>query len=35
VEVGMIGISVPGPVPVAYNSFGGWKQSLFGDAKAY
>jgi len=26
---------VPIPVPVAYHSFGGWKQSLFGDAKAY
>jgi malonate-semialdehyde dehydrogenase (acetylating)/methylmalonate-semialdehyde dehydrogenase len=35
VEVGMIGINVPIPVPVAYHSFGGWKQSLFGDAKAY
>lgn len=35
VHVGMIGINVPIPVPVAYHSFGGWKQSLFGDAKAY
>ncbi|MGX5694924.1 CoA-acylating methylmalonate-semialdehyde dehydrogenase [Agromyces soli] len=35
VEVGMIGINVPIPVPVAYHSFGGWKQSLFGDSKAY
>ncbi|WP_223691004.1 CoA-acylating methylmalonate-semialdehyde dehydrogenase [Leifsonia poae] len=35
VQVGMIGINVPIPVPVAYYSFGGWKQSLFGDAKAY
>ncbi|KJL24322.1 Methylmalonate-semialdehyde dehydrogenase [acylating] [Microbacterium azadirachtae] len=35
IEVGMIGINVPIPVPVAYHSFGGWKQSLFGDAKAY
>ncbi len=35
VEIGMIGINVPIPVPVAYHSFGGWKQSLFGDAKAY
>jgi malonate-semialdehyde dehydrogenase (acetylating)/methylmalonate-semialdehyde dehydrogenase len=34
-EVGMIGINVPIPVPVAYHSFGGWKASLFGDAKAY
>ena len=31
----MIGINVPIPVPVAYHSFGGWKASLFGDAKAY
>ena len=31
----MIGINVPIPVPVAYHSFGGWKKSLFGDAKAY
>ena len=35
VQVGMIGINVPIPVPVAYHSFGGFKQSLFGDAKAY
>jgi malonate-semialdehyde dehydrogenase (acetylating)/methylmalonate-semialdehyde dehydrogenase len=35
VEAGMVGINVPIPVPVAYHSFGGWKQSLFGDAKAY
>jgi malonate-semialdehyde dehydrogenase (acetylating) / methylmalonate-semialdehyde dehydrogenase len=35
VEVGMIGINVPIPVPVAYYSFGGWKQSLFGASKAY
>ncbi|WP_345751051.1 CoA-acylating methylmalonate-semialdehyde dehydrogenase [Microbacterium rhizophilus] len=35
VEVGMIGVNVPIPVPVAYHSFGGWKASLFGDAKAY
>lgn len=32
VEVGMIGINVPIPVPMAYYSFGGWKQSLFGDS---
>ena len=31
VEVGMVGINVPIPVPVAYYSFGGWKASLFGD----
>ncbi|PWB97693.1 CoA-acylating methylmalonate-semialdehyde dehydrogenase [Salinibacterium hongtaonis] len=35
VQVGMVGINVPIPVPVGYHSFGGWKQSLFGDAKAY
>ncbi|MEQ6899941.1 CoA-acylating methylmalonate-semialdehyde dehydrogenase [Nocardioides sp. YIM 152588] len=34
-QVGMVGVNVPIPVPVAYHSFGGWKQSLFGDAKAY
>jgi malonate-semialdehyde dehydrogenase (acetylating)/methylmalonate-semialdehyde dehydrogenase len=33
--VGMIGINVPIPVPVGYYSFGGWKDSLFGDTKAY
>jgi malonate-semialdehyde dehydrogenase (acetylating)/methylmalonate-semialdehyde dehydrogenase len=35
VEVGMIGVNVPIPVPVAYYSFGGWKDSLFGDSHAY
>jgi len=35
VQVGMIGINVPIPVPVGYFSFGGWKQSLFGANKAY
>ncbi|GAB2864987.1 CoA-acylating methylmalonate-semialdehyde dehydrogenase [Nocardioides pacificus] len=35
VEVGMIGINVPVPVPVAYYSFGGWKRSLFGDTHAH
>ena len=35
VEVGMIGINVPIPVPVAYYSFGGWKRSLFGDHAIY
>jgi malonate-semialdehyde dehydrogenase (acetylating)/methylmalonate-semialdehyde dehydrogenase len=35
VEVGMVGINVPIPVPVAYFSFGGWKSSLFGDSHAY
>jgi malonate-semialdehyde dehydrogenase (acetylating)/methylmalonate-semialdehyde dehydrogenase len=33
--VGMVGINVPLPVPVAYHSFGGWKRSLFGDLHAY
>jgi malonate-semialdehyde dehydrogenase (acetylating) / methylmalonate-semialdehyde dehydrogenase len=35
VQVGMIGINVPIPVPVAYHSFGGWRDSLFGSSKAY
>jgi malonate-semialdehyde dehydrogenase (acetylating)/methylmalonate-semialdehyde dehydrogenase len=35
VAVGMIGINVPIPVPVAWHSFGGWKASLFGDAPIY
>lgn len=35
VEVGMVGINVPIPVPMAYFSFGGWKSSLFGDSHAY
>ncbi|SEO54621.1 CoA-acylating methylmalonate-semialdehyde dehydrogenase [Trujillonella endophytica] len=35
VEVGMIGINVPVPVPMAYYSFGGWKASLFGDSHAH
>ena len=30
-KIGMIGVNVPIPVPVAYHSFGGWKRSLFGD----
>jgi malonate-semialdehyde dehydrogenase (acetylating) / methylmalonate-semialdehyde dehydrogenase len=34
-EVGMVGINVPIPVPVAYYSFGGWKSSLFGDLHMY
>ena len=33
--VGMVGINVPLPVPVAYHSFGGWKRSVFGDLHAY
>ena len=35
INVGMVGINVPLPVPVAYHSFGGWKRSLFGDLHAY
>ena len=35
VQVGMIGINVPIPVPVASHSFGGWKASLFGDTTMY
>jgi malonate-semialdehyde dehydrogenase (acetylating)/methylmalonate-semialdehyde dehydrogenase len=35
VEVGMVGINVPIPVPVAYYSFGGWRASLFGDQHMY
>ena len=35
VEVGMVGINVPIPVPVAYHSFGGWKRSAFGDTNQY
>lgn len=31
VQIGMVGVNVPIPVPVAYHSFGGWKRSLFGD----
>lgn len=35
IQVGMVGINVPLPVPVSYHSFGGWKRSLFGDLHAY
>jgi malonate-semialdehyde dehydrogenase (acetylating)/methylmalonate-semialdehyde dehydrogenase len=35
VQVGMVGINVPIPVPMAWHSFGGWKQSLFGDHHSY
>ena len=35
VQVGMVGINVPIPVPMAYYSFGGWKQSLFGDSHVH
>lgn len=35
IQVGMVGINVPIPVPMAWHSFGGWKRSLFGDQHAY
>ncbi len=35
IQVGMVGVNVPIPVPMAYYSFGGWKQSLFGDLHIY
>jgi malonate-semialdehyde dehydrogenase (acetylating)/methylmalonate-semialdehyde dehydrogenase len=35
VQVGMVGINVPIPVPTAYYSFGGWKSSVFGDLNMY
>lgn len=35
IQVGMVGINVPIPVPVGYYSFGGWKSSIFGDANIY
>ncbi len=35
IEVGMVGVNVPIPVPMAWHSFGGWKRSLFGDAHVY
>jgi malonate-semialdehyde dehydrogenase (acetylating)/methylmalonate-semialdehyde dehydrogenase len=35
VQIGMVGVNVPIPVPLAYYSFGGWKQSLFGDLHIY
>jgi len=35
VQVGMVGVNVPIPVPVAYHSFGGWKRSAFGDHNQY
>ena len=34
-KIGMVGVNVPIPVPVAYHSFGGWKRSLFGDHSIY
>jgi len=35
IEIGMVGVNVPIPVPMAFHSFGGWKQSLFGDHHVY
>jgi len=35
IQIGMVGINVPIPVPMAFHSFGGWKRSLFGDHYAY
>ncbi|EHP43491.1 methylmalonate semialdehyde dehydrogenase [Cupriavidus basilensis OR16] len=35
IEVGVVGINVPIPVPMAWHGFGGWKRSLFGDMHAY
>ncbi|PJA42409.1 MAG: methylmalonate-semialdehyde dehydrogenase (CoA acylating), partial [Lysobacterales bacterium CG_4_9_14_3_um_filter_62_6] len=35
VQVGMVGVNVPIPVPAAFHSFGGWKASLFGDLHIY
>lgn len=35
IEVGMVGVNVPLPVPMAFNSFGGWKRSMFGDHHIY
>jgi malonate-semialdehyde dehydrogenase (acetylating)/methylmalonate-semialdehyde dehydrogenase len=35
IEVGMVGINVPIPVPMAWHGFGGWKRSMFGDMHAY
>ncbi|MGH7563359.1 MAG: aldehyde dehydrogenase family protein, partial [Gemmatimonadota bacterium] len=35
IQIGMVGINLPIPVPMAYYSFGGWKDSLFGDAHVH
>ena len=34
-QIGMVGVNVPIPVPMAFHSFGGWKRSLFGDTAVY
>ena len=35
IEVGMVGVNIPLPVPMAFHSFGGWRSSLFGDHHMY
>ena len=35
IQAGMVGVNIPIPVPMAFHSFGGWKQSLFGDHHIY
>ncbi|MBT6329563.1 MAG: aldehyde dehydrogenase family protein, partial [Kordiimonadaceae bacterium] len=35
IKVGMVGVNVPLPVPLAFHSFGGWKRSIFGDHHMY
>jgi malonate-semialdehyde dehydrogenase (acetylating)/methylmalonate-semialdehyde dehydrogenase len=35
IQVGMVGVNVPIPVPMAWHGFGGWKRSLFGDTHSY
>jgi malonate-semialdehyde dehydrogenase (acetylating)/methylmalonate-semialdehyde dehydrogenase len=35
IQIGMVGINIPSPVPSAWHSFGGWKRSMFGDHHAY
>jgi len=35
IQVGMVGVNIPIPVPLAFHSFGGWKRSLFGDMSIY
>jgi malonate-semialdehyde dehydrogenase (acetylating)/methylmalonate-semialdehyde dehydrogenase len=35
IQIGMVGVNIPIPVPMAFHSFGGWKRSLFGDTAVY
>jgi malonate-semialdehyde dehydrogenase (acetylating) / methylmalonate-semialdehyde dehydrogenase len=35
IQVGMVGVNVPIPVPMSFHSFGGWKKSIFGDHHVY